>query len=161
MAFHNVRTRRRSIRFCFTLAAMAKGKITTRKAIITQLGTENGPNHNTIAAMAAPTMTIRLTIQSLQSPANESYRLPQQSDNLLNRPDVVCDARFHRWRHVEPLMHASEVVRDEVWSGRRHHKHPAGVGVASISFVSVLASRAGRMCCARALRSSMFLCCSV
>ena len=35
-----------------------------------QFGTENGPNHRTIAAMTAPTMTIRLTIQSLQLPAN-------------------------------------------------------------------------------------------
>jgi hypothetical protein len=65
-AFHNVRPIRRSIRFCFTLAATAKGKITTTKATMAQRGIESGPHHKTITVMAAPTMTIRLTIQSLQ-----------------------------------------------------------------------------------------------
>ena len=36
--------------------------MTTSKATTAQSETENGPNHRSIAAITAPTMTIRLTI---------------------------------------------------------------------------------------------------
>lgn len=33
-----------------------------------------------------------------------------QCNNFVNRPDVIGDARLHRWRHAEALMDASEIV---------------------------------------------------
>jgi len=38
------------------------------------------------------------------TPSNEKRHHP------LNRSDVICEASFHRWRHTERLLHASEVV---------------------------------------------------
>ncbi len=38
----------------------------------------------------------------------------EQTNDFLNRPDVICDPGFHRWRDPERLMHAPEVVIHEV-----------------------------------------------
>jgi hypothetical protein len=46
-------------------------------------------------------------------------RLVEQPDDFLNRPDVLGNARFHRWRNPRRLVDAGEVVEHEVERDRR------------------------------------------
>jgi hypothetical protein len=41
-------------------------------------------------------------------------RYTKQSDDFVNAPDMVPNARFHRWHNAKRLMQPAEVVIHEV-----------------------------------------------
>jgi len=35
---------------------------------------------------------------------------PQKSDNFLNRPNMIANARFHRWRHAQAFWTTESAI---------------------------------------------------
>jgi hypothetical protein len=44
---------------------------------------------------------------------NHHCLLPEKCDDFIDAPNVIADTSFHRWRHAQRLMHASEIVEHE------------------------------------------------
>jgi hypothetical protein len=83
------------------------GGVSGRMPVI-QSATTNAANRMT---MRRCFLIVYLRIIYLQMSASLGT---EQSDDFVNAPDVIRNARFHCWRHAKRLMHPAEVVIHEV-----------------------------------------------